>query len=375
MSTKSKIFTRREFLEYGAATGAVLASTGGLPTFAAVPTARVAAVRGDNLASMAHEALEAVGGIETFVDAGETVFIKPNFVSAGSTGTAVFSNGDCAKPDIVITVAEECLRAGASKVIVGEGGHRKGFSWDEAVTVDGSTNLAAEAVRMNSRYKGELSLAWLEEDSPAWDEVPSRTQLGTVAVSSLLARADKVISIPVLKTHAWTHVTFSLKNFIGTMSGERYGWPIRTGIHTVPEGVEQVFIDVVAATKPVLAIVDCSICIEGDGPTVRPNRGRTVDMKERLGSWFVLASPDLVAADATAARIIGHDPAKLKQIAKAHEQGLGEIGEDSIELVGEKLDDLRVEWDHARIFTSLEEARAASGGSTTERTETEERER
>ena len=117
------------------------------------------------------------------------------------------------------------------------------------------------------------------------------------------------------------------------------------------------------ATKPVLAIVDCSIGVEGNGPTVRPpNRGRTVNVKDRLGAWFLLASTDLVAADATAARVIGHDPANLQQIAKAHAQGLGEIRQDAIEIVGEKLDNLRADWDHAEVFTSLEEALSVTIG-------------
>ena len=47
---------------------------------------------------------------------------------------------------------------------------------------------------------------------------------------------------------------------------------------------------------PDLAIIDFSIGVEGDGPTVGGENGRTVDLKKRLGSWLLLASTDLVAA-------------------------------------------------------------------------------
>jgi hypothetical protein len=67
-------------------------------------------------------------------------------------------------------------------------------------------------------------------------------------------------------------------------------------------------------------------------------------MKERLGSWLLLASTDLVAADATAARIMSFDVAEVKQLGMAYEMGLGEMREESIEIIGERLDDLRVEW-------------------------------
>jgi uncharacterized protein (DUF362 family) len=78
-------------------------------------------------------------------------------------------------------------------------------------------------------------------------------------------------------------------------------------LHTIPEGIEQVFLDIVTALKPDLAIIDASICVEGSGPQAGGNQGITVDMRERLGSWLILASTDLVAADATAARIISQD--------------------------------------------------------------------
>jgi uncharacterized protein (DUF362 family) len=100
---------------------------------------------------------------------------------------------------------------------------------------------------------------------------------------------------------------------------------------------------VVNAVKPDLAIIDASIGVEGNGPTVGSS-AFTVDMRDRLGSWLLLASTDPVAADATMARIIGHDVARVKHLAIAHEMGLGEVRESSIEIVGDTLDNLRVDW-------------------------------
>ena len=75
----------------------------------------------------------------------------------------------------------------------------------------------------------------------------------------------------------------------------------------------------------------------------------TVDMKKRLGSWAVVASRDIMAADATAARIMNHNVQKVKQLTMGFEMGLGEIREEAIEVVGERLDNVRVEWKPARI--------------------------
>jgi len=97
-----------------------------------------------------------------------------------------------------------------------------------------------------------------------------------------------------------------------------------------------------------LSIIDFSICLEGDGPTMGQGAA-TVDMKNRLGSWAVVASRDIMAADATAARIMSHDVQKVQQLTMGFQMGLGEIREESIEIFGERLDNVRVEWRPARI--------------------------
>lgn len=164
--------------------------------------AQVAAIRGDNLDSMTRDAIDALGGMQTVVNKGEIIFIKPNFVSfPWAQYNNCFHIGECTKPEIIIAVTEECLKAGAAEVIIGEGSPLPTFEWQYAITLDGSTNLVKEAERLSSLYDGKVTLACLETDSPGWVEVPSNTSLNKIAISSLVANADKVISIPVAKTH------------------------------------------------------------------------------------------------------------------------------------------------------------------------------
>lgn len=58
----------------------------------------------------------------------------------------------------------------------------------------------------------------------------------------------------------------------------------------------RVYLDIVKGKKTDLSIIDFSICMEGDGPS-RGNGGTTVNMKERLGSWAIIASSDIMAVD------------------------------------------------------------------------------
>jgi len=350
--------TRRDLLRLGA--GAAIAAAGAPAILggckdeqeAAEPTSKVAAVRGEDLYAMTRQALEAVGGIAAIVQPGETVFIKPNLVTIdwANLGRNPFLLGECAKIEIVTAVAEECLKAGASKVTIGDSTQMPSYSWEYATTLDGTTNLAAEAKRLNSEYGGKVTLACLDVDSPEWVDVPSRSRLGTIAISSLVARADRVISIPVLKTHSWAQLSLSLKNFLGVTPLKRYGW-VPSGLysrlgfdHSSPQSIAQIYLDIVSAVKPDLAIIDASIGVEGNGPSVGDGQGITVDMRDRLGSWLLLASTDLVAADATAARIIKHEVSSIRQLTMAYDMGLGEVREESIQIIGARLDDLRVDW-------------------------------
>jgi hypothetical protein len=123
---------------------------------------QVAAIRGDNLDSMTRNAIDALGGIRTVINKGDMVFIKPNFVSfPWAQYNKCFQIGECTKPEIIIAVTEECLKAGAREVIIGEGSHLPKFEWQYAITLNGSTNLVKEAERLSSLYKGKVTLACL----------------------------------------------------------------------------------------------------------------------------------------------------------------------------------------------------------------------
>ena len=346
-------FSRRDFIKHGVGAGLLAGASHHLvgcpaepPVMPATRASRVAAIVGTDLAQMARDALDAFGGAKSFVSHGDTVFIKPNFCAAGLVKHNVITSGDSTKPEIVIAVVEECLKAGAARIAIGDAAQVPTYAWTDLATLDGSTNMAAEIQRLNRTYGNKVTPVCLNSESPDWDRIASPyTRLGTIKISSLVNQADCVISLPVLKTHRWTQITASLKNFVGTTSVNDYGLggPWRFQLHDA--GIEQCFLDIVRAVKPVFTIIDCSIGCEGNGPHVLPGYwGSTVDMRDLTGQWLVLASDDLAAADATAARVIGQDALAVRHLDMAYKQGIGQIQEDHIELMGARLDDLRVHW-------------------------------
>ncbi len=309
----------------------------------ALPSARVAAIRGSDLYEMTRQALEAIGGAEAVVRPGERVFIKPNLMAMGMFKDP-FPIGWSTKTEIVIVVAEECLKAGASEVVIGDGAQVPSWSWESVTTLDKATNLAAAAQELSATYGRPVTLACLEVDTPEWVEIDASVEIepgsNKMAVSSHFYYADRVISVPVLRSHAWTQLTLSMKNMLGVTPLSRYGTAImRNRLHEAyadSGGIEQCFIDIVKARKPDLAILDASIGVEG--------LYDTVNMRDRLGDWLLLAGTDLVAVDATAARIVKHDVNTVVQLGMAYRQGLGQIHEDLIDVMGACLDELCVDW-------------------------------
>jgi uncharacterized protein (DUF362 family) len=78
--------------------------------------------------------------------------------------------------------------------------------------------------------------------------------------------------------------------------------------------------------QPRFAVMDGTIGLEGNGP----KSGRPKEMN------LVLASGNLVGIDATAARIMGFDPARIEHLTLCADHGLGAIA--GFAVLGEAID-------------------------------------
>lgn len=358
--------SRRAFLRNILAAGAASGGAGffsGCPAFQSPPytptqrNARVVAVQSLNIRAMVRDIVDAFGGIHAIIAPGDRVFLKPNMFTAGWISLNPILSGECTKPDVVIAVAEACLDGGAREVVIGDGAQVTRFNWHALPTLDGASSFGAEIDRLNRRFGGRVRAACLHADSPAWIPVPAPyTGLGFIRVSSLLFETDRIISIPVVKTHIMTHISVSMKNFFGVTSTADYGMgtPSRLGLHFAPGGLTQSILAIVAALRPHFAFAEFTLCCEGNGPVVVPGiMSETVDMRERLGSWLMLGGDDLVAVDATASRIIGLDPGGVPHIRAAYNQGLGQMAEHRIQIDGAELPSLQVPWRPANLANLL----------------------
>ena len=95
-----------------------------------------------------------------------------------------------------------------------------------------------------------------------------------------------------------------LKNLFGVLPGIYYGWP-KNLLHF--RGIERSILDLARTVKVHYSIIDGVVGMEGDGPIMG---------KARPVGALVL-SPFPLAADATAARLMGFDPRKILYLAQA----------------------------------------------------------
>ena len=240
---------------------------------------------------------------------GKSILLKPNLVEPDADAPQINTH-----PAVVRAAAEVFRGWGAREVFVAEG---PGHCRDAQLVLEQS---GMETVLTESR----LEFVDLNHDDVVL--MPNRfrrTSLPHLALPATLRRADLIVSIPKMKTHHWAGVTLSMKNLFGVLPGIYYGWPKNVLHHA---GIGRSILDITAAVKPHLAIVDGIIGMEGDGPIMGTPKHAGV----------LVMGTNLPAVDATATRLMGINPWRIEYLAGASGR-LGPIAEPHIEQRGESI--------------------------------------
>jgi uncharacterized protein (DUF362 family) len=158
------------------------------------------------------------------------------------------------------------------------------------------------------RYAPKAEMLVLDKIFPDGIEIPQ----------ALIGK--NVVHLPTMKTHVFTTMTGAMKNAFGGLLHYRRHWT-HSQIH-------KTLVDLLAIQKEIhpgiFAVMDGTIA--GDGPGPRAMRPHVKNL--------VLASSDMVAIDAVAAKLMGFEPLELEFIRVAHERGLGVGDPRDIEVVG-----------------------------------------
>lgn len=289
-------------------------------------TVSIVRIEEDQVEKAVRKALDLIGGIEAIVNPGEKVLLKVNWcVVPEDPKVGVVTN-----PVVARAVADLIKEAGAEPII-GDSAAR-GVDTDLVIKATGYGKLADEGYQ----------IANLDKEKVIKLECPDSELLHTMKTFELATKVDKIIDIPLFKTHDSAEATLGLKNMKGLLHDDQKSKLHREGLYT---GIA----DVNLRFPPDLVVYDGTWAMEGLGPMY----GIPFELN------LILAARNVVAGDAVAGNIMGFEPAELIVTKIAYERGLGEMNLDKIAILGAPLESVkrrfkRVEEDDRIIYPNVQ---------------------
>ena len=260
------------------------------PSATTIP-AYLAVAYGPDPAAITRAAIDALGGMASFVSSGFDVIIKPNIC----TDYHPPEYATTTNPTVVGTLVTMCLEAGARRVRVMDfpfGGTAK-----SAYAISG----IEEAVEAAG---GEMHV--MSHNKYTVVDIPQGRDITSVYIYPDILEADLLINVPIAKHHSSTGLTLGAKNLMGTIMD-------RGMMHI---DLSQRIADLTSLVRPSLTVIDAVRILTANGPT----GGDLNDVKQMD---TVIASRDIVAADAYATTLFGLSGSDIGYIQACSEMGLG----------------------------------------------------
>jgi len=266
---------------------------------------RVAIIKDSNPIEATSKALEMIRqDLDTILNSQKPALIKPNYINDSHPSTGITTDGR-----VVEGIVKFLKDHGKADIIIGEG---SGFA---------DTFKAFKAAGIDKiGEKWNVKLIDLNKDKFVEVYPPNPLSLKKVKVAKTLLEST-IISVPKLKVHRLATVTLGLKNMMGALAhkGRMHNGHLNENI-----------VDLASVLKPSLTVIDGIIAGEG-----HETSGNPVKMD------LVIAGTDPVAVDAVGAAVMGIDPAEVEHLVLAEKKGLGTCNLQKIEILGEKIENVR----------------------------------
>lgn len=253
------------------------------------------------------KAIDLIGGITKFVKPESKVLVKPNLLMAKEPEFGIDTHPEVVRAVIKILKEIDC------KIFVGDG-----------PSVWGSQIENVEEVYSRSGVKNIC-----EEEGATLVRFDKNRWRGKFPLTTWLDNCDYVVNLPKFKTHDLTILTGAIKNLFGLVSGT-----YKTELHKhyfKAEDFSKILVDIYEIARPALTIIDSIVAMEGEGP------GSSGKLRP---TGLLLASSDGVALDSILALIMGLGPFDILTTQEAAKRCLGIADINSIEIVGERLEDV-----------------------------------
>ena len=270
------------------------------------PRSRVAVTRcadygGDKITEVVERQFSLLGGVGKFINRGDRVLLKPNFIVPRPRAEAVQTD-----PAVILAVAKIARDFGAHPFV----GDSPAWS---------STAGCIKALGMEDDLK-RLGVGFKQLDKPKRHTIAG----SSIGISGAALEADKIINLPKLKTHQQLVATFAVKNMFGCVCGkEKAFWHFARG--KSHEKFCEMLIGIYKLLAPVVTIIDGVVAMEGPGPI----NGRA----KELG--FIVGGIDPVACEMVCCELINLNPDEVPIIQTAKRIGFGCSDFGRIDIVGD----------------------------------------
>ena len=278
----------------------------------------------EDIPKMVRRSVELLGGLEKIDVNGRSVLVKPNTNSNNAHPAST-------NPLVVGTIVEMLFEAGAAKVTVGDSSN--------------INNKTSEVMRDQGIMKavedagGEVM--FLEDEEYTTVQIPGGKWLTETRISKPIYEAERLINVPVVKSHNVTNYTMSMKNFVGTIHRDsRFDpeWKPTTKVFHACGNPAEAAAELSILVNPDLVIMD--------GTKSLVSYGESDDSGEVRDTNLIIASGDRIANDIVGLSIIksyGIWPEVVDKevwdqptIKRAQELSLGRDKEE-IRIIGESL--------------------------------------
>ena len=267
-----------------------------------------------------HEAVNLLGGMDSFVKRGSRVLLKPNCGSLSPPEA-----GRNTDPGIIEAMVILLKEAGVHDITIGEA------SIIGTDTMEVFRLMGLDGVARRHR----VNLVDLNRGPVHKKAVPDPLVLSYVKVFSIADEVDAIINLAKLKTISSVTVSLGLKNFKGLIPD----YEKRRFHHT---DLSRSIVDLNKVVRGQLTIIDGIIASE---------------FYEPRETGMIFAGANALATDSVAAGAIGIDPAGVDYLSMASEAGLGPVDAAHIAVCGdplpEPLTDFRKAPEQSGAFSDL----------------------
>lgn len=300
---------RRTFMRRSLQAAVAAAAAGSLPVLLPVPAALadgappLAVRKGTDIPRLVGETLDALGGMAGFVRPGEVVVLKPNI---GWDRTAAMAANT--HPEVVTALARLCLDAGAKRVRIFD----RTCNDERRCYVQSGIREAVEALRSD-----RVSLEYVDRRDFQEVEIRGGKVFPRWEFYRPVLEADRLINAPIAKHHSISRLTLGMKNLMGVIGGNR---------GRLHQEIAEALTDLAMVLHPDLTVVDATRILVANGP----QGGRLEDVRY---PQTLIASPDMLAADAYAATLFDFRPEEIPTIVAAARRGVGVMDLTKVRMV------------------------------------------